>query len=79
MQTIGSVIDQLSVVNIRIWFLIDKTKDKSLSDKERVKASEQLVDVNKQRNILIDEIDYMINDAIKNGESKIFLKNKNYK
>lgn len=78
MQTIGSVIDQLNVANIKIWHWIDKQNDKSLSDKERVGATESVVGMNSQRNQLIDELDSLINEAIQNGEAKIMLKNKLY-
>ena len=78
MQTIGSVIDQLNIVNIKIWHWIDKENDKSLSDKERLEASDKVVDLNKQRNQIIDELDVLINEAIKQGGAKIVLKNKLY-
>ena len=78
MQTIGSVIDQLNIVNIKIWHWIEKETNKSLFDKERIEASDKVVDLNKQRNELIDEIDIMINDAIKGGKASIVLKNKIY-
>lgn len=78
MQTIGSVIDQLNIVNIKIWHWIEKEMDKSLPDKERIEASDKVVDLNKQRNELIDELDILINEAIKNEKVKIVLKNKLY-
>ena len=78
MQTIGSVIDQLNIVNIKIWHWIDKECDKSLPDHERIMASDKVVSLNKQRNKLIDELDDLINRAIKNGEAEIMSKNKLY-
>jgi hypothetical protein len=78
MQTTGSVIDQLNIVNIKIWHWIEKETDKSLSDRERLEASDKVVDLNKQRNYLIDELDEMINNAIKIGGTSIFFKNKLY-
>ena len=63
MQTIGSVIDQLTIANIRLWHLEDKRRDKSLSDKERLEACDMVAVVNKQRNDLMDEIDQMLADG----------------
>jgi len=74
MQTIGSVIDQLIIANIRLWHLEDQRRDKSLSDKERLKACDMVAVVNSQRNQLIDEIDQMLAD----GNFKTFKKCKLY-
>ena len=74
MQTIGSVIDQLTIANIKLWHLEDKRRDKSLSDKERLKAADIVSIVNGQRNNLIDEIDELLSE----GEFKTFKKYKLY-
>lgn len=74
MQTIAGVIDQLTIVNIRIWHLIDRSKDFSLSDKERLEAHDKVVIANGQRNKLIDELDSMINNAFIVGKTNIFKK-----
>ena len=39
-ETLGSLVDKLTVCNVRIWHLIDKHRDKSLSDKERLEAAD---------------------------------------
>jgi len=77
-DTIGSLIDKLTIANIRLWHLEDIRRDLSLSDKERLKACDQISVVNKQRNNLIDEIDNIINESIQRGGADVFEKNKLY-
>jgi len=79
MDTLGDIADKLSIMNIRIWFFIDRQKDETLSEKERVDASMKVMDCNSQRNALIDEFNEELDKAIKNGEVKRFKKNKLYK
>lgn len=74
METLGSLIDKLSIVNIRLWHLEDKRRDKSLSDKERLEAADTVSEANSQRNQLIDEIDKMAAE----GNFKEFKKLKQY-
>ena len=74
METLGSLIDKLSVANIRLWHLEDIRRDKSLPDADRLKAADTVASVNSQRNDLIDEIDAM---AAK-GDFKEFKKHKLY-
>jgi len=78
MQTIGELIDKLTIANIRLWHLEDIRRNKNLTNDERLKACDSVSVVNKQRNNLIDEIDKCIDDAIHNGEAPVFLKNKLY-
>ncbi len=56
-ETLGSLIDKLSVANIRLWHLEDQRRDKERSDSMRLAAADSVSVVNKQRNDLIDEID----------------------
>jgi hypothetical protein len=78
METIGSLVDKLSIANIRLWHLEDKRRDLSLSDKDRLEAADMVSVVNKERNGLIDEIDVLLNDCIVTNKVKISLKNKMY-
>lgn len=78
METLGSLIDKLSISNIRLWHLEDKRRDLSLPDKERLEAADMVSIVNKERNSLIDEIDVLLNDCIVSNKVKISLKNKLY-
>jgi hypothetical protein len=74
MQTIGSVVDQLTIANIRLWHLEDIRRDKSLPDSKRLEACDKVSVVNSQRNQLIDEIDKMLAE----GNFKTFEKCKLY-
>lgn len=63
-ETLGSLIDKLTIKNIRLWHLEDIRRDKSLPDSERLTAADNVSMVNQQRNDLIDEIDQFLADAI---------------
>ena len=67
-DTIGSLIDKLTVVNIRIWMSEDKKRDPNATDKQIADATRLTNVANKQRNDLIQEIDEKINYLIKTGE-----------
>ncbi len=68
METIGNLIDKLSVVNIRIWMAEDIKRDKNVTDKEIADATRVTNIANSQRNDLIQEIDEKFNHMIKTGE-----------
>jgi hypothetical protein len=68
METIGNLIDKLTVVNIRIWFAEDIKRDKLASDKKIADACKITNVANSQRNDLIQEIDEKINHMISTGE-----------
>lgn len=68
MDTIGSLIDKLTVVNIRIWMAEDIKRNKDASDKEITDATKLTNIANQQRNDLIQEIDEKINHMIQTGE-----------
>ena len=63
-ETLGSLIDKLTVCNVRIWHLIDKQRDLGLPDSERLAAANAADRVNGQRSRLIDEIDQFFRDAV---------------
>jgi hypothetical protein len=69
-ETLGSLMDKLSIANIRLWHLEDTRRDTSLPDRERLSAADKVAVVNRQRNDLIDEIDCFLSDAI-NGRAKL--------
>jgi hypothetical protein len=64
MDTVGSLIDKLTVVNIRIWTCEDVKRNQSASDSEIAKATKITNIANQQRNDLIQEIDERINELI---------------
>ena len=59
-ETIGSLVDKLTIANIRLWSLEDRRRDVRLSDDERLAAADGVSVVNGQRNDLIDEIDQLL-------------------
>jgi uncharacterized hydantoinase/oxoprolinase family protein len=67
METIGNLIDKLTVVNIRIWMAEDIKRNPESSDKDIVKATKITNVANQQRNDLIQEIDEKINNMISTG------------
>ena len=69
-ETLGSLIDKLTIKNIRLWHLEDIRRDMTLADGERLDAADKVSVVNQQRNDLIDEIDRFLSDAL-SGEVKI--------
>ena len=70
METLGSLVDKLSIANIRLWHLEDIRRNLSLSDKERLEAADKVSVVNSERNSLIDEIDEYLENAIK-GDKRL--------
>jgi hypothetical protein len=73
MDTLGSLIDKLTIVNLRIWFAEDIKRNSSSTDSDIVKATKITNIANQQRNDLIQEIDENINYMIKNKkEQKLY-------
>jgi hypothetical protein len=78
--TIGNLIDQLSIVNIKIWMAEDIKRDPKATDAEIAKATRTTNIANQQRNDLIQAIDEEMNliakgeaqKLYKQGESKMY-------
>ena len=68
METIGNLIDKLTIVNIRIWMAEDIKRDPDASDEKIANATKLTNIANTQRNDLIQEIDELLNHIIKTGE-----------
>jgi len=68
MDTLGALVDKLSIVNIRLWHLEDIRRDQDLSDKKRLKAADAVSVANSQRNQLIDEVDEYLAKALADPE-----------
>ena len=66
-KTIGNLIDELTIANLRIWKAEDKKRDPNASDKEIADATRLTNKVNQQRNDLIQSIDEAMNE-IANGK-----------
>ena len=83
METIGNLIDKLTITNIRIWMAEDIKRDKNASDKQIADATRVTNVANSFRTDLIQEIDERINDLIitnkpqklyKQGSTKMYVK-----
>lgn len=57
METVGNLIDKLTIVNIRIWMAEDVKRDKNASDKQIADATRITNKANQHRNDLIQAID----------------------
>ena len=70
MDTIGNLIDKLTIVNIRIWMAEDIKRDSNASDKKIADATRVTNIANSQRNDLIQEIDEAINEMVATGKTQ---------
>jgi len=69
-ETLGSLVDKLTIANIRLWHLEDQRRDLSLSDAKRLQAADKIAIVNSERNDLMDEIDDYLYKALR-GKAKL--------
>ena len=81
METIGNLIDKLTIANIRIWMAEDIKRNKSATDKQIADATRVTNVANSYRTDLIQEIDEKLNELIttnkpqklyKQGSSKMY-------
>jgi hypothetical protein len=70
--SIGNIIDQLSVVNIRIWMAEDVKRNPKATDAEISKATRITNIANQQRNDLIQAIDEEMNLIAKGKAQKLY-------
>jgi predicted lactoylglutathione lyase len=68
MDTIGNLIDKLTIANIRIWMAEDIKRDKNATDKQIADATKITNVVNSLRTDLIQEIDENLNEMISTGK-----------
>jgi hypothetical protein len=68
METIGNLIDKLTITNIRIWMAEDIKRDKNASDKQIADATRVTNVANSFRTDLIQEIDEQLNEIITTGK-----------
>jgi len=69
-ETLGSLVDKLTIANIRLWHLEDLRRDLSLPDARRLQAADKIAMVNGERNDLMDEIDEYLYKAFR-GKVKL--------
>ena len=62
-ETLGSLVDKLSIKNLRIWHLDEALEQKNTSDYEELQAKRDLAD--KQRQALVNEINDFLVSAFK--------------
>jgi predicted lactoylglutathione lyase len=67
METIGNLIDKLTITNIRIWMAEDIKRDKNASDKQIADATRVTNVANSFRTDLIQEIDEKLNQILTTG------------
>lgn len=70
--TPGNLIDQLSIINIRIWMLEDIKRNPNASDKEIADATRKVNKLNVERNMLIEAIDKFHGIDNNQGSTKIY-------
>lgn len=70
-ETLGSLVDKLTIANVRLWHLEEVKHDAGADDGVVADAARKIAVVNKQRNALIDEIDEYLDDARKHPEKVI--------
>jgi predicted lactoylglutathione lyase len=68
METIGNLIDKLTIANIRIWMAEDIKRDANASDKQIADATRITNVVNSLRTDLIQEIDEQLNQMVSTGK-----------
>jgi predicted lactoylglutathione lyase len=68
METIGNLIDKLTITNIRIWMAEDIKRSKNATDKQIADATKITNVTNSYRTDLIQEIDEYINEIISTGK-----------
>ncbi len=72
MDTIGNLIDKLTIVNIRIWMAEDIKRDSEADDTKIAKATRLVNICNQQRNDLIQEIDESLNQLALGKLQKLY-------
>ena len=68
MDTIGNLIDKLTIANIRIWMAEDIKRDNAATDKQIADATRLTNVVNGLRTDIIQEIDESLNEMIQTGK-----------
>lgn len=68
MDTVGNLIDKLTIANIRIWMAEDIKRDKLATDKQIADATRITNVVNSLRTDLIQEIDEALNEMVATGK-----------
>jgi hypothetical protein len=71
-KTIGNLIDELTIANLRIWKAEDIKRDQNATDTQIAIATRLTNKVNQQRNDLIQAIDEQMNEVAKGKTQKLY-------
>ena len=69
-ETLGSLIDKLSIKNLRYWHLDEDSQARDASDPQKQELIDKMDLVDRQRKELLEEIDVFLNSALA-GEVRI--------
>ena len=72
MDSLGNLIDKLTIINIRIWMAEDIKRAKDATDKQIADATRITNIANQQRNNLIEEIDKIMGLNTGQGSTKMY-------
>ena len=72
METIGNLIDELTICNLRIWMAEDIKRDPKASDRKIANATRVTNVCNQKRNDLIEAIDIRMNEIAEGKKQKIY-------
>lgn len=71
-ETLGSLVDRLSVANLKLWFVQEKVNEAAAAGKPlSAEHTKQLVGLNLVRNRLMTEIDLCLDRAAKEGKAEV--------
>ena len=70
--TLGNLIDQLTIANIRIWMAEDIKRDPGSTDAQVAAAARITNTTNGLRNLLIQEIDEGLNEIAEGKKQQLF-------
>jgi len=70
--SLGNLIDQLAIANLRIWAAEDLKRDPKATDKQIADATRITNVANQQRNDLIQAIDEGLNEIAKGELQKLY-------
>jgi cell division protein FtsB len=71
METLGELVDKLTVVNLKLWHFEETAHRPEAGDKEVADAKRAINSLNNERAELIQEIDEYLLEASRSGSVKI--------
>lgn len=76
-ETLGSLVDELSIVNLKLWHVQDEVfKASSLGRPLDAVSTQRLVGLNLQRNRLMTKLDELLDSSIKAGKADVDMRPK---